>query len=163
MGTRNHPSLPNHAYFITTTTRQRIPVFADAIVAQAFIAQLLTSRSELGFLVPAYVVMPDHVHLIIVPGPDFGLPRIMQYIKGRFARRFNDSNGGQGNLWQARYYETAIRDGRSIQRRIEYIEQNPVKAGLASHASSYAYSSASRPTGDRERYLSGEWMIGAPG
>lgn len=95
MGTRNHPGLPNHAYFITTTTRQRVPIFADAITAQAFIAELLTSRSELGFLVPVYVVMPDHVHLIIVLGPDFGLPTIMQYIKGRFARRRKQRRTGK--------------------------------------------------------------------
>ena len=107
--------------------------------------------------------MPDHVHLLIVPGPAAGLATIMQYVKGRFARRFNESSGGHGKLWQARYYEAMIRDEASMHRRIDYIEENPVKAGLAEDAPSFKFSSASRPTGDIEGFLSGGAMVAWPG
>lgn len=107
--------------------------------------------------------MPDHVHLLIVPGPAADLANIMQHVKGRFARRFNESNGGQGKLWQARYYETMVRDEHSLQRRIDYIEENPVAAGLSEDAPSYNFSSAARPTGDIDGYLSGDAMAAWPG
>jgi putative transposase len=163
MGTRNHVDLPNEAYFITTATYDRVPSFAKPETAEAFVEELLRLRSELGFLLLSYVVMPDHVHLLIVPGPNAGLARVMQHAKGRFARRFNASNGGQGKLWQARYYETMVRDEDSLQRRVDYIEDNPVEAGLAEDALSYPFSSAARPTGDIEGYLSGEAMATWPG
>jgi REP element-mobilizing transposase RayT len=163
MGTRNHAELPNEAYFVTTTTHDREPIFSEATTAASFVEELLRLRSELGFLLLSYVVMHDHVHLLIVPGPDAGLAKIMQHVKGRFARRFNESKGGQGKLWQARYYETIIRGEDSLHRRIEYIEQNPVAAGLAEDAPSYRFSSATRPTGDLEGYLSGDAMATWPG
>jgi putative transposase len=69
--------------------------------------------------------MPDHVHLLIVPGPSAGLAKTMQYVKGRFARRLNERSSSQGNVWQPRYYERAIRDEASLRQAIEYIEQIP--------------------------------------
>lgn len=163
MGTRDHPDLPRHAYFSTSSTYDRVPVFKEPAAAELFIDELLTLRRELDFLLLGYVVMPDHVHLIVVPCPTTGLPRIMQHIKGRFARRHHQRSGGQGKLWQSRYYETLIRDEVSLLRRVDYVEQNPVKAGLASDAPGYPYSSASRGTGDLEGFLSGAAMAHWPG
>jgi putative transposase len=138
-------------------------VFSDHPTTQLFIDELLALRDELGFLLISYVVMPDHVHLILVPGPGAGLARIMQHVKGRFARRLHERNGDQGSLWQPRYYETVIRDEASLLRRVDYVEQNPVAAGLASEAPAYPYSSAANPTGDLEGYLSGAAMANWPG
>jgi putative transposase len=163
MGARDHPDLSCHAYFITTTTRERLRLLADDSCARLFVAELLALRGELGFLLLSYVVMPDHVHLMVVPGPSAGLAKTMQYVKGRFARRLNARSSSQGNVWQPRYYERAIRDEASLRQAIEYIEENPVKAGLASAAALYAYSSASQPTGDLEGFLSGAAMAGWPG
>ena len=162
MGTRNHPDLPFHAYFITTTTHDRLPVFADPAAATLFTEDLFALRKELIFLLPAYVVMPDHIHLIIVPSLRAQLAKIMQHIKGRFARRYHERHGGEGKLWQPRYYERVISDEAALLRSVDYIEANPQEAGLASEAESYAYSSASRPTGDLEGYLSGDAMAGWP-
>jgi REP element-mobilizing transposase RayT len=163
MGTRNHPLLDRHAYFVTTTTAERARIFRDPQVANLFIEGLLTLRDELGFLLLSYVVMPEHVHLIVIPGPTVALPRIMQHIKGRFARRFNEGAGAKGKVWQPRYYESIMRDERSLLAAVEYIEQNPVKAGLAPDASQYPYSSASRLTTDLEGFMSGERMAAWPG
>ena len=163
MGTRDHPALPRHAYFITSTTHARTPVFKDPSTAELFVHELLTLRTELGFLLISYVVMPDHIHLIVVPGPAAGLARIMQHIKGRFARRLHERNGGHGKLWQGRYYETVMRDEASLLRRMTYIEENPLRATLAEEVEQYPYSSAFRATGDLEGFLSGAAMANWPG
>jgi putative transposase len=101
------------------------------------------------------------VHLVVVPQPDIPLPKIMQYIKGRFSRLYHARNGGSGKLWQGRYYETTIRDEAALFRRIEYIEENPVQSGLASRPEDYAFSSGAIGRIDFEAYLAPDQREGA--
>ncbi|MCH8994129.1 MAG: transposase [Chloroflexi bacterium] len=70
---------------MTFTTYERSPVFHDAESGQLFLAELRKLRIELGFLLLGYVVMPEHVHLVIVPGSGAGLSKVRQYVKGRFS------------------------------------------------------------------------------
>ena len=154
MGTRTHPSAPQYPYFVTFATYVRRAVFQDTEAGRLFVDELYKLRDELGFLLLSFVVMPDHVHLIIVPAPDVGLAKIMQYVKGRFARLHHARDGGTGSLWQSRYYETTIRDEAALFRRIEYIEGNPVTSGLVSRSEDYPFSSAATGRVDLEAYLS---------
>lgn len=116
-------------------------MFAERPAAEMFVTHLLGIRQELGFLLLAYSVMPDHVHLVIVPS-DVRLPKIMQIIKGRFARAYNKLHGQIGKLWQGRYYETVVRDEDALTRRIAYVEENPVVAGIVAEPNEYPFSSA---------------------
>jgi|FLYL01.1.fsa_nt_gi putative transposase len=152
MGTREHPDAAGYPYFITFATNGRRALFRDPAAGELFMEHLLSLRREIGFLLLAYVVMPDHVHLVLVPREGVGVGRIMQYVKGRFARMYNRYAGASGALWQQRYYETAIRDARSLDRRVAYVHRNPVEAGLVASETAYPFSSASNPTGDLERY-----------
>lgn len=154
MGTREHPDAQRHPYFVTFTTRERRAVFQDAWAARLFVDELHKLRHELSFLLLAYVVMPDHVHVIIVPGSTVGLSKIMQYVKGRFARLYHARMGGEGHLWQSRYYETIIRDEGSLVRRIHYLEGNPVRTGLVRQPEEYPFSSATGGRIDLEQCLS---------
>ncbi len=97
--------------------------------------------------------MPDHVHLIVVPGLVADLGKVMQYVKGRFARRYNGRTGGVGKFWQDRYYESIIRDEASLMRRVQYVEANPVTAGLVREPEEYPFSSAANGRDDLENYL----------
>jgi putative transposase len=162
MGTRTHPDSEGLPYFVTFTTHERRPLFRDAWAARLFVEHLEQVRNELGFLLVAYAVMPDHVHLIVVPGPRVTLAKLMQIVKGRFARSYNQRTGHQGKLWQPRYYETAVRGETALMRRMEYIEANPIVAGLVKSAEEYEFSSAGRPT-DLTRYLGGEPTPPTPG
>lgn len=159
MGTRDHPDAEGAPYFVTFATHGRRTVFRDSSAARQFVDELHLLRHELGFLLLAYVVMPDHVHLIVVPPPGLAIGKIMQYVKGRFARLHNQRTGGEGRLWQSRYYEAIIRDEATLWRRIEYIETNPVTAGLAASSEGYPFSSAASVHEDVERYLA----LGVPG
>ena len=153
MGTRNHPNISQQPYFVTFATWERRFVYQDPAAARFFVEELRTLRSKLGFLLLGYVIMPDHVRLIVVPSLTASLGKIMQYVKGRFVRRYNERTGGVGKLWQDRYYESIIRDEASLVRRMQYVEANPVKAGLVSHSEEYPYSSAANERDDLESYL----------
>jgi putative transposase len=162
MGTRHHVALENQAYFVTARTAQRTPLFRDRSVAELLLQELQRCRERLGFLLLSFVVMPDHVYLLLVPGSSADLPRVMQHIKGGFGRVLNVAWGSSGAVWQQRFFEGAARTQVQLERWIRYIEENPVKAGLASSPSAYPFSSAGGAlTADLERYLGGE--VAVPG
>lgn len=81
----------------------------------------------------AFVIMPNHVHALIVPLSGHGLFAILKGIKGTSARTCNSllSRSGQ-TFWMADCYNRIVRDGRELRSFRNYIEQNPVKAKLGS-------------------------------
>jgi REP element-mobilizing transposase RayT len=94
----------------------------------------------------AYVGMPNHVHLLITPA--VSLPRITKSLKGITARRANSMLRLTGKpFWQQESYDHLVRNQQEFERIRNYIEANPVRAGLASCASEYRWSSAGK--GDR--------------
>src|SRR3990172_9033730 len=156
MGTRDHPAVPNQPCFVTSVTRDRRPVFRNPTAAELVVRELGQLRDELSSLLLAYVVMPDHIHLIVVPGAAADLSRIMQSLKGRFARLWNTKSGLGGSVWQSRYYESAVRTEAQLVRWVEYIDQNPVQAGLATAPEEYPHCSAGgKLRTDIDAYLSG--------
>ena len=158
MGTRHHPGVSNQPYFVTAATRNRQPIFRDRLAAEMMLSELGRLRDEMGFALLAYALMPDHLHLLIVPSESAGLSRIMQGVKGRFARLWNQRLSQVGGLWQPRYHESAVRTEAQLRRWIEYIDQNPVKAGLAVTPGQYPYCSAGgKLRTDMESYLNGSW------
>ena len=138
---------------ITTNTHHRHPIFTSAAPCELLLRTIYNARSELSFHLLAFTIMPDHLHLILVPAPD-GLSRAMQVIKGRFARAYNRHVGGTGAVWQSRYHERTLRNEEALFRAIEYVHQNPVAAHLSSEPQAYRWSSAGgrHPT-DVEAYF----------
>lgn len=158
MGTRAHPTIPNQPYFVTAATSNRRPIFGDREAAELMLAELSRLRDALGFALLAYAVMPNHLHLLVVPSESADLSQIMQFVKGRFARVWNSKMGHQGSLWQPRYYESAVRTEQQLMRWIDYIEQNPVQARLAGSPQEYPYcSSGGMLRTDLAAYLNGDW------
>jgi len=98
--------------------------------------------SELGqYVLRAYVVMPNHVHILIEPLA--ALRRITNGIKGVSARCANRFLGRTGRaFWQDESFDHWIRDERQFEKVRLYIEQNPVKAGLVEKAELWRWSSA---------------------
>jgi REP element-mobilizing transposase RayT len=90
----------------------------------------------------AYVVMPNHVHVLITPWAP--VPKIMHSLKGYTAREANFSLDRTGSpFWQRESYDHWVRDGE-FERIKRYIELNPVRAGLVAEAHSFPWSSAAR-------------------
>ena len=94
----------------------------------------------------AFAVMPNHVHLLITPKAP--VPKLLQWLKGTTARRANQALRLTGRgFWQQESYDRWVRDEREFRRILAYIEENPVRAGLASVLEDYPWSSASRSFG----------------
>ena len=156
MGTRSHPAVANQPYFVTAATNNRQPIFRDHEAADLMLTELSRLRDELGFALLGYALMPDHIHLIVVPTSAAKLSQITQSAKGRFARLWNKRRGHQGHIWQPRFYESAVRTQEQLGQWLEYVDRNPVQAGLAQSPEEYPYCSAGgKLKADIEAYLGG--------
>jgi putative transposase len=86
-----------------------------------------------------FVIMPDHLHLLMTLPGNMTIEKAMQLIKGGFSYRLKKEFGYQGEVWQRGFSEVRISDGQSFFEHREYIAQNPVKAGLVDTAEEYPY------------------------
>ncbi|MDD3553580.1 MAG: DUF1156 domain-containing protein [Deltaproteobacteria bacterium] len=96
----------------------------------------------------AWCVMPNHVHALIETIPGHALHDIVHSWKSFTATKANEWLGRQGAFWQREYHDRFIRDSKHLQQAVEYIEQNPVKAGLVEKADEWRFSSAGRKMED---------------
>ncbi len=86
------------------------------------------------YALDSFVVMPNHVHLIVRLNPDLTLPEIVKSWKSFTAREINRERGNTGNLWQEGYWDRLVRDASHLFRCRDYIRRNPEKAHLATSA-----------------------------
>jgi putative transposase len=94
-----------------------------------------------GIVVHDFVVMPNHVHILMTVPGEMSLEKAMQLIKGGFSFRANRELGFRGEIWQRGFSDVRVVDERSFQQHKEYIENNPVKAGLANSLEEYPFGS----------------------
>ena len=125
-------------FFVTTITAGRLPIFRHDANAKLMIDTLAHYRDQGKFLLHEFVVMPDHIHLLLTPAPEISLERAMQFIKGGFSFR----KQSRGPAWQASFTNHRVRDYEDYERHREYIWMNPVRARLARKPEDYPYSSA---------------------
>ena len=89
-----------------------------------------------------FVIMPNHVHILMPLPGEMSLEKAMQLIKGSFSFRANKELGFRGEIWQRGYSDVQILDDQSFQQHRDYIENNPVKAGLANSPEEYPFGTA---------------------
>ena len=111
-------------------------------MASLFIDVLRSYVAMNKFTVHDFVVMPNHVHLLITVPQGMSVEKAVQLIKGNFSYRAKKELGFQGEIWQRGFSEVRVLDRRSFLKHREYIENNPVEAGLADSPEKYPYSSA---------------------
>jgi putative transposase len=133
--TRESVRQSDQTYFVSTQTAERYPFFRHERWAKLFLDVVEHYRS--GYLLHAYVLMPDHVHLLLSPAES--LERSIQNIKGGFSYRAKRELGWQGEVWQKGFTDHRIRDANDFERHIEYIAFNPVRAKLCQRPEEYPY------------------------
>ena len=89
-----------------------------------------------------FVFMPNHVHLLIKPGPDVSLEKAMQFIKGGFSYRDGKELGFRCAIWNPGFNEHRVRDAADYAGHVRYTHMNPVEAGLVSKPEEWLFSSA---------------------
>jgi putative transposase len=99
-------------------------------------------RRDTNLELYAWVVMPDHVHLILRTAPPLTMGRAMQLMKGRFANRYNGFLGRKGPVWQDRYHARVLTSDKALTAAIEYVHHNPVAAGFVVAPEDFPWSSA---------------------
>ncbi|MEZ5337424.1 MAG: transposase [bacterium] len=90
----------------------------------------------------AWVVMPNHVHLLTRQIRGHELGKVVNQIKALSARRINRLCSNTGKLWQRAYFDRVMRDMDQLRRTVSYIHENPVQAGLVESAAAWPFSSA---------------------
>ncbi len=89
-----------------------------------------------------YVIMPDHVHLILTPSDSITLEKCVQLFKGGSSREIGRREGMRFSVWHAGFTEHQIRDQRDFDSHVKYIDENPVIAHLAERPVDYPWGSA---------------------
>ena len=118
----------------------------------ACLAQVIRERrEEHGFLLSAWVFLPDHWHAIFYPAHPLTIGRVMESIKDASTKRINRSRREVGRLLQPRFFDRALRTVREYKEKVEYIHLNPVKAGLVSRPEDWPWSSVHDYTGTVNR------------
>ena len=127
------------AYFITACAYGRLKVFEDAATAQLVIDQLFRTATKHGFVITAYCVMKDHVHVLLTAKrEDCDLLKWINLWGQLTGYEFKQRTGQ--HLWQEGYWDHTLRSDESIVLTAAYIVANPVRAGFVTHAQEYPYS-----------------------
>jgi putative transposase len=131
-------------FFATTVTAERRRIIQSARMVLLLLDVLRVNREKGRFQLHEFVIMPDHLHLMLTPAPDVSIEKAMQFIKGGFSFRAKRELGYQFEVWERSFSERRIKDAEEYERFRNYILENPVRARLVQEPEEYEFSSATR-------------------
>jgi putative transposase len=143
----------NHLHYITWSCYRRRPLLAAPRRRDAFLRVLEQVRQKYDFTVAGYVVMPEHVHLLISEPAEGDPSTVMKVLKQRVARRLLPRKRGRAqaelwaepepprHFWQKRFYDFNVWSRRKEVEKLRYMHRNPVKRGLVSSPDLWRWSS----------------------
>jgi putative transposase len=143
MSRLRHQAFPGATYFVTTKCWQSFPIFQIAESAEILIRKMLEYRDKGNYLLQEFVVMPNHLHILITPGNSASLERAMQLIKGGSSHEIHKVRRTTASIWQSGFHESRVRDAADYKNKRDYIYFNPVAAKLVERPEQWRYSSAS--------------------
>jgi putative transposase len=108
---------------------------------------LAKMREKHGFLLTAWVFLPDHWHAIIYPPHPLTLSTVLKAVKVSSMISINLARGQSGELWQGRFFDRALRTVREYHETVEYIHLNPMRRGMVKKAEDWKWSSAHKYAG----------------
>jgi putative transposase len=134
------------ARFVTFSTYRRIRALEDDQLKQIVVDELKSLRTKHGIKIHGYVLMPDHVHLVLHPPDGQELGRKIGELKSLAARRYFAGQGLWPDaetriLWQRRCYDHNCRNTDSVIEKINYCHNNPVNKGLVTDPGEWRWSS----------------------
>ena len=132
------PHFPHH---VTQRGSRRQKTFFSDDDYRAYINLIADAKREVGVDVWAYCLMPNHVHLVIVPNEPNSLANLFRVAHRQYTRRINLREGWCGHLWQERF-RSFVMDEMHLIAAVRYVEWNPVRASLCERPGDWAWSSA---------------------
>ena len=137
--TREPATSNSQTYMVTSSTWGRRSLFSREGWAKLLIDTLYHYRGT-AYLLHEFVVMPDHIHVLLTPKTS--LEKAVQFIKGGFSFRAKKEMGSNLEIWQRGFSDHRIRDANDCRLHQIYIRQNPVRKHLCENPEEYLYSSA---------------------
>lgn len=128
-----HWTAKHAAYFITFRTKKSELSKQE----QLLILSHIKEGNDRYYYLYAVIIMPDHVHLILTPKENYSLSRIMKGIKGLGARKINEIRNTKGTVWQDESFDRILRDEKELLDKLNYMLNNPLKAGLTNDPWNY--------------------------
>jgi putative transposase len=132
-------SLPGQLYHITTVTLGRAPIFSSHLAARAASRRLNDRVLLKSSRLLSWVLMPDHLHMLVQLGDPDTLPTLINRIKSATARDINIALNREGQLWARSFHDHALRADEDAQQVSRYIVANPLRAGLVKEIGDYPY------------------------
>ncbi len=130
---------PSRTFFATTGTSMGRRLLQSQRNAELLIDVLRALAAERKFELHDFVIMPDHLHLLLTVHDGMTIEKAMQLIKGRFSHRLSHESGYKGEVWQRGFTEAQVMNPESFEAHREYIAQNPVKARLVASAEEFPF------------------------
>jgi len=136
--------IPNQPLHIIHRGNNRQDIFESEEDMIRIKADIKLALSKAACQLHAYVIMTNHLHLLVTPKDKESLAVFMQCLSNRYVRYFNAKHQRTGTLWEGRYKSCVIDSNNYLFALYKYIEMNPVKAGMVKKPADYAWSSYSR-------------------
>jgi putative transposase len=149
--------VPGGTIFFTVVTHERRDLFSQALARDCLRYAIETIRSKRPFDMPAFVLLPDHLHCLwTLPPGDSAYSVRWRRIKEEFTKKYMQAGGSEGRrsasrrrrkergIWQQRFWEHTIEDEHDFERHFDYIRYNPVKHGCVDRPCDWPYSSFHR-------------------
>jgi putative transposase len=144
MSQLKHRTRPGSSYFVTTMCAENRSIFQVPKNAQILINILFKYRDQNAYHLHEFVVMPNHLHLLLTPGESISLEKCIQFIKGASSHEIHKQQGLKLEIWQKSFHDWTIRDENDWLEKIQYIRMNPVRAKLVGSPEVWPFSSANR-------------------
>ena len=142
MSTPAHRTVPGASYFVTAKCWEGRSAFQVTEAAEILRDTLFHYRDSGAYLLHEFVIMPDHLHVMLTPNSVTSLERAVQLIKGGSSHRIHKERGGRMEIWQMGFHDWTIRDLDDWMAKANYIHMNPLRARLCERPEAWPYSSA---------------------
>lgn len=151
-------SLAGQVHHVLQRGNNRQPIFTRAEEHEELLALLVQECRRASVALHAYVLMPNHFHLLLTPSEEGALSQALQAVGRTYVRRFNRAHDRSGTLWEGRYRSTVLQPERYALPCMAYFDLNPVRTGLVQSAADYPWSSHGHYAGLR----SDPWLAPPP-
>ena len=148
-------SLPGYPHHVILRGNNRQLIFKDNNDRQTLLELLVGHCQNQQVDLHAFVLMDNHLHLLVTPQADMALSRMMQHLGRDYVRYFNTKHTRTGTLWEGRFRSSLIQTERYLLACMVYMDLNPVRAGMVAQALDHAWSSHAHYVGARQD----NWLV----
>lgn len=134
-------ALPGQPQHIIQVGNNRQNIFHSDRDYRYYLSKLEEKCFEHKLYIHSYVLMPNHTHILATPYTNYSVSKVLQSLGRCYAQYFNHTHNRTGSLFEGRYRATIIDASTYLLKCYQYIEQNPVRAGLVAKPSEYCWSS----------------------